>query len=201
MTKTIGCYVRVSGKDQNEAGQRAEMERWLAGHQIDKASVRWFVDKKSGDNLARPSFAALERAIFMGEVDTVVCWKLDRLSRSIQDGINVLCDWCKRGLRVVSVTQQIDFNGTIGTMIASVLFGVAEMEQQNRRERQAAGIAVAKANGVYKGRAPGTTKAAPSRALALREKGLSIGEIATALGVSQNTVFVYLRRAKAQVVG
>jgi DNA invertase Pin-like site-specific DNA recombinase len=43
-----------------------------------------------------------------------VTYKLDRMCRSLRDGINVLSDWCDKGLRVVSVTQQIDFNGTVG---------------------------------------------------------------------------------------
>jgi DNA invertase Pin-like site-specific DNA recombinase len=73
----------------------------------------------------------------------------------------VLADWCDRGLRVVSITQQIDFNGTLGKMLAAVLLGVAEMEQETRRERQAVGIAVAKKCGVYLGRKPGTSKAKP----------------------------------------
>ena len=53
-------------------------------------------------------------AIFAGDVGTVVTYKLDRLNRSLRDGINVLCERCDKGLRVVSVTQQIDFNGTVG---------------------------------------------------------------------------------------
>jgi len=122
---------------------------------------------------------------------------LDRLSRSLRDGINVLCEWCDKGLRVVSVTQQIDFNGTVGKMLAAVLLGIGQMEQETRRERQAAGIAVAKRIGKYRGRKPGTTKAKPARALKLREKGLSAEEIANSLGVSRNTVFVYFRKAKA----
>ena len=65
--------------------------------------VQWFTDKETGDNLDRKAFRKLQEAIFNGEVKTVVCWKLDRLSRSLRDGINVLCDWCDRGLRVVSV--------------------------------------------------------------------------------------------------
>jgi DNA invertase Pin-like site-specific DNA recombinase len=126
-----------------------------------------------------------------------VVYKLDRLSRSLRDGINVLSDWCDRGLRVVSVTQQIDFNGTLGKMLAAVLLGIAEMEQETRRERQAAGIAVAKKQAKYRGRKPGTTKAKPKRALTLRDKGLNAEEIAKSLGVSRNTVFRYLRTAKS----
>ena len=63
----------------------------------------------------------------------MVLWKLDRLSRNLRDGLNVLIDWCDRGLRVVSTTQQIDFNGSLGKMLAAVLLGVAEMEQETRR--------------------------------------------------------------------
>jgi DNA invertase Pin-like site-specific DNA recombinase len=73
------------------------------------------VDKgKSGDNLKRPAFDQLQAAVFAGEVGTIVTYKLDRLSRSLRDGINVLGEWCDKGLRVVSVAQQIDFNGTVG---------------------------------------------------------------------------------------
>jgi DNA invertase Pin-like site-specific DNA recombinase len=196
--KNLACYVRVSTVGQNEAGQRAEIERWLTGNGIASRSVRWYVDKgKSGDNLQRPAFEQMQTAVFAGEVGTVVTYKLDRLSRSLPDGINVLCEWCDKGLRVVSVTQQIDFNGTIGKMLAAVLLGIAEMEQETRRERQAAGIAVAKKEGKYHGRQPGTTKVKPERALKLREKGLSVEEIAASLKVSRNTVFRYFREASA----
>ncbi len=105
----------------------------------------------------------------------------------------MLADWCDRGLRVVSVTQQINFNGATGKMLAAVLLGVAEMEQETRRERQAAGIAVAKEHGVYRGRHRGTTKAKPKRAAELRAKGLAHAEIAAALGVSRRTVQRYLQ--------
>lgn len=195
-TKSVAAYVRVSTTGQNESGQRAEIERWLNGNGIKAEQVRWFIDKKSGDNLKRPAFLELQAAMFAGEVGTIVVYKLDRLSRSLRDGINTLCEWCDRGLRVVSVTQQIDFNGTLGKMLAAVLLGIAEMEQETRRERQAAGIAAAKRKGVYLGRRPGTTKASPKRAAKLRAKGLTAAEIAKSLGVSVPTVFVYLRKAR-----
>ncbi|MDB5352391.1 MAG: hin 6 [Planctomycetota bacterium] len=93
---------------------------------------------------------------------------------------------------MVVVTQQIDLGGAVGRMVASVLFGLAEIELEYRRERQAAGIAVAKRRGAYHGRQKGTTKAKPGRARQLRDQGLSVAEIAKALAVSDRSVFRYL---------
>src|SRR5262249_62214361 len=120
-----------------------------------------FEAEETGGTLRRPAFDGLEKAIFAGTVKTVVVWKLDRLSRRQRDGVDLLADWCERGVRVVAVTQQIDLSGAVGRMVASVLFGLAEIESEYRRERQAAGIAVAKERGVYRGRRRGTTEAAP----------------------------------------
>jgi DNA invertase Pin-like site-specific DNA recombinase len=197
VTNSVAAYVRVSTVGQNEAAQRAAIENWLMGNGIDPTSVRWYTDKKTGDNLKRPGFEKLQADVFAGKVGTVVVYKLDRLSRKLREGINTLFDWCEPGLRVATVTQQIDFNGTMGKMLAAVLLAIAEMEQEPRRERQAAGIAVAKKEGKCRRRKPGTSKAKPERALQLQVKGLTAEEIATALGVARNTVFVYLRQAKA----
>ena len=106
--------------------------------------------------------------------------------------MSLLADWCERGIRVMVVTQQIDLSGAVGRMVASVLFGLAEIEWEYRRERQAAGIVVAKARGVYQGRRKGTTQAPPTRACELRDRGLSVREISNALGVSERTVLRYL---------
>jgi DNA invertase Pin-like site-specific DNA recombinase len=184
---TTAVYLRVSTTEQNEAGQRAEIERWLAGNGI--MDVEWYLDRQTGDNLDRPAFKRLQTAVFNGQVKTIVVWKLDRLARSLRDGINVLCDWCDKGLRVVSVTQQIDFAGALGKMLAAVLLGIAEMEQQTRRERQRAGINVAKARGVYRGRKPGAVAIDAARVQELRTKGLSPAEIQDYLGISRASVY------------
>jgi DNA invertase Pin-like site-specific DNA recombinase len=117
---------------------------------------------------------------------------LDRISRRLRDGINLLADWCDRGVRVVSITQAIDLNGPEGRMIGAVMLGLAEIELEFRAERQAAGIGV-KRKGVYRGRQKGTTKPKPQRAAELRAKGLKLGEIAQALGTSRRTVQRYLQ--------
>ena len=119
-------------------------------------------------------------------------WKLDRIARSLKEGVNVLADWCQRGVRVIAITQQIDLSGPVGNLIASLLFGIAEIELHHSKERQAIGIALAKKRGVYTGRRQGTTKAAPARARALRKRKLTVLEIAQALGVKERTVYNYL---------
>ena len=185
-------YIRTSTAGQNQASQTREINRWLKGNGINPKSVEWFRDKSTGNNLDRPAFKSLQAAIFAGEVATVVIYKLDRLSRSLRDGITTLCEWLDRKVRVVSVTQQLDFAGATGQLIASTLFAVAQMEQETRRERQAAGIAAAKERGVYEGRKQGTTKGKPARAATLRERGLTDSEIAQSMGVSRRTVQRYL---------
>ena len=76
------------------------------------------------------------------------------------------------------------------------MFGIAEIELQHTRERQAAGIALARKRGVYTGRRPDTTKAAPARAKALRKQKLTVPEIAQALGVKERTVYNYLSNGR-----
>ena len=190
--KSIACYTRVSTVDQTGAAQRAEIEKWLDNNGIQPERVVWYEDKETGATLRRPAFEKLQRDIFNGRISTVVIWKLDRLSRNLRDGINVLADWADRGLKVVSITQQLEFNGTLGKMLATLLFGLAEMDLSNIRERQRAGIDAARKRGVYKGRQPGSSKADATRARKLRDKGNTISEIASALNVSERTVFRYL---------
>ena len=188
----IACYCRVSSARQKTDSQKPEIQRWLDGGGIDPSAVEWFEDKETGRTLKRPAFERLQKAVFAGRVKTVVVWKLDRISRRQRDGVDLLADWCEHGVRVVAVTQQIDLSGAVGRMVASVLFGLAEIESEYRRERQAAGIAVAKERGVYRGRQRGTTKALPGHAQNLRDRGLSVQEIAKVLGVSRRTAFRYL---------
>lgn len=196
---TIACYVRVSSSRQKDDSQRAEIQKWLEANGIDKKQVEWYSDKESGRTTKRPEFDRLQRDIFSGKVKTVVLWKLDRLSRRLVDGVKILSEWADRGLKIVVVTQQLEFNGAVGRLVAALLMGLAEIEWEYRKERQTAGIEVAKKNGVYKGRQKGTTKGKPKRAKVLRDNGMTAPEIANALNVSERTVFRYLGTETAQV--
>ena len=188
----IGVYLRVSTKDQDTRSQRAEIERYIKANGIADDLVTWYEDQETGTTLKRPEFDRLQGDIFAGKVRTVIVWKLDRLSRNLRDGVNVLADWAEKGLKIVVVTQQLELNGVIGRTIAALLLGLAEIEHGHIKERQKAGIAAAKARGAYKGRQPGARKASPERARALASKGNTPAEIAAALGISRRTVMRYL---------
>ena len=165
----IGVYIRVSSHSQKSDSQHAEIRRWLTAHGHDLETVQWFEDTETGATLTRSGLIRLQEAIFAGTVKMVVVWKLDRIARSMREGINTLSRWCELGVRVVSVTQQIDLSGTVGHLVAGVLFAIAEIELQHVKERQTVGIALAKQRGVYKGRKHGATKAKPQRARELRD--------------------------------
>jgi DNA invertase Pin-like site-specific DNA recombinase len=197
---SVAAYIRVSTRRQNDDGQRAEVKKWLDANGIDPTKVEWYCDKESGTTMRRPEFDRLQTDIFHGKVKTVVLWKLDRLSRRLMDGITTLADWSEKKLRIVVVTQQLDFNGSVGQMIAALLLGLAQIENEYRKERQAAGIEQAKKRGVYKGRANGTLKGNPGRVVELRDKGLTAQEISTALGISLRTVWRYMGQGKKEAV-
>ena len=187
----IACYCRVSTQHQKNDSQKAEIKNWLKANRL--SGAQWYEDKESGTTTNREAFNQLQEDIFAGTIKTVIVWKLDRISRQLRDGINIMAEWCDKGVRVISITQNIDLNGAMGRMLASVMFGLAEIEMEYRRERQAAGIAVAKKKRVYKGRKKGTTKGKPARAKELKIKGLKIEEIANAMNLSKRTILRYLQ--------
>jgi DNA invertase Pin-like site-specific DNA recombinase len=203
MCKPTAAYLRISSKGQRHDSQREVVTQWLTANGYDLDQVEWYVDTESGRKMSRPEFDRLNRDIFAGTVKNVVVFKVDRIARRLREGLDILCDWCDRGVRFVSVTQQIDVNGTVGRMVTAMLLGLAELEWEYRRERQAGGIKVKKradrgkplAERTYQGRKPGTTKAKPKRAAELRAKGLSVDEIAMSLGVSRRTAWRYISQS------
>lgn len=188
---TVAVYVRVSTLDQEKglASQEKAIAAYLAGHGF--SQVIWYRDRLSGKDTRRPAFQRLQKDIFAGKVRTVVCWKLDRLSRSMRDGVCVLTDWLERGVRVVAVSQQFDFSGSVGQLVAGVLFAVAQMERENLRENTKRGMAAAKARGVRIGK----PRSLPVGSIVQQIRGgQSIGAIAKAMGVSRQGIYSALSR-------
>ena len=89
----IGAYIRVSSHTQKTDSQKAEVKKWLKGNGHNLRTVKWFEDRETGSTMKRAALNDLQAAIFSGDIKTVVVWKLDRLARSQQEGINVLYEF------------------------------------------------------------------------------------------------------------
>jgi DNA invertase Pin-like site-specific DNA recombinase len=93
------------------------------------------------------------------EGDTVVVWKLDRLSRSLKDVLHIMERIAKAGAGFRSVTENIDTTTPAGRMMMQMVGSFAEFERAMIRERTSAGIAAARAEGRVGGRRPKLTAA------------------------------------------
>lgn len=189
--KKVAAYCRVSTYDQEKGLQSQEkaLRDYCNNHGFE--NLVWYKDKISGSKIDRPAFNKLQKAIFDGKINTVVVWKLDRLSRSLKDGINILTDWLEKDVRIIATSQQLDFSGAVGQMIASVLFAVAAMERENLRENTKRGIAAARARGVKLGKRP---KLFAKDIVPLLQDGFSIARVSRKLGKTRQAVYDALKR-------
>jgi DNA invertase Pin-like site-specific DNA recombinase len=198
MSKAVALYVRVSTVDKQTKGLRSQedaLREYCKNHNL--TNIKIYKDKMTGSKINRPQLQKLQQDIFLGKISAVICWKLDRLSRSLKDGINLLVDWLDRDIRVIAVSQQFDFNGSVGKLIASVLLGIAEMERQNIRENIVRGMNNAKKQGKkIGGKKP---KLFANDIQKLKRQGLNMTEIAKQLGVSRQACYLALKRMKKVV--
>ncbi len=192
--KYTAIYVRVSTLKQGSGldSQEASILEYCRNHGITNYKV--YEDRQTGSNLDRPSLKKLQNDIFRGRVDTVVVWKLDRLSRSLKDGINLLVDWLEQDIRVIAIAQNFDLSGAVGRMIMSLLLGIAEMERQNIRENIVRGLQRARQKGVLLGGS--VPQYNYDEIISLKSQGMSVSGIARHLNCSRQTVYTALKQTK-----
>lgn len=136
----IAAYTRVSTVLQAEANgtaaQRAAIERWLDGK-----GARWFEDAGiSGKSTDRPQWQALLAAVRAGEVDTVVVYSFTRASRSLADLSAWVKEMVKRGVRVVSIKEQVDVSTPTGRLMVNLIGCIGEWEREMTAEKASDGI-------------------------------------------------------------
>lgn len=143
-------YVRVSSKDQNEARQIKAMEE--AG--VEKI----FQDKQSGKDFNRTEYQNMISSLYEG--DTLIIHSIDRLGRNYEEIIEqwriitkeIRANIIVQDMPLLNTEQTKDLTGTlIADIVLQLLSYVAQKERENIRERQMEGIAIAKAQGKYKG--------------------------------------------------
>lgn len=145
-------YLRVSTSDQNLESQRMELLTYASAKGL--GMPREFTDVLSGAKRDRPGLDALLAAAKAGEVDTILCVKLDRMARSLGHFAEIVATLERCGVALVCTSQGIDTSksNACGRLQMNVLSAVAEFERELIRERTRAGLAVARASGKTLGR-------------------------------------------------
>lgn len=171
-------YARVSSMGQSLEVQEQQLR--AAGCE------KLFAEKRSGTSAeGRDQLqAALE---WVREGDVLVVTRLDRLARSIVDLRRIIDRLSAKGVGFRCLQQgAIDTTTSEGRLMLNILASFAEFEVEIRRERQADGIAKAKARGRYKGRPPAIDRATIA---ALEAEGLGATAIAKRLGIGRASVY------------
>lgn len=182
-------YVRVSTADQNEARQIKAMQ--------EDGVEKIYMDKQSGKDFNRSEYQRMIAELHPG--DTLVIHSIDRLGRNYEE---IKEQWRKitkevkaniivRDMPLLNTEQTKDLTGTlIADIVLELLSYVAQRERENIRKRQAEGIAIAKAQGKYKG---GKPKGIDERLLAenivkYRRGEITKSQFSSIMGISRPTL-------------
>ena len=137
-------YIRISTADQNIARQEVLMR--------ELGVENMFIDRMSGKNTNRPE---LQRMLsFVREGDTVIVESISRFARNTRDLLDLVEQLTLKQVEFVSKKEAIDTTTPTGKFMLTVFGAVAELEREYILQRQKEGIAIAKEQGMYKGRKP-----------------------------------------------
>ena len=180
-------YARVSSTEQN-------LDRQLKSL-TDAGCEKIYCDKQSGKDFERKEYQKMVDEL--KEDDVVYLHSLDRLGRNYD---MIIEEWRKitrkanivvLDMPLLDTTAGKDLTGKfIADLVLQILSYVAESERQNIKKRQAEGIAIAKAKGIYKGRPTETNFELFEKLKISYENGeITITEMAKELGVSRGKIY------------
>ena len=183
-------YARVSTPEQDLTPQLDALR--------EAGCERIFTDKASGAKASRIGLADALSHVRPGDV--LVVWKLDRLGRTMKGLVDLAADLEARSIGLRSLTDGIDAAGTAGKLVFHIMAAMAEMERDLNRERTTAALIVARRQGRVGGRKSVMTPKRLEAARALLVSGMSMREIAPAIGVSVPTLYRHLPTPEQQVI-
>jgi DNA invertase Pin-like site-specific DNA recombinase len=182
-------YSRVSTDDQNLDLQTDDLNK--AGCE------KIFSDVASG---AKSERVGLAQAVeFARKGDVIVCWKLDRLGRSLQHLIETVKKLDAKGVGFRSLRESIDTNTPGGKLVFHLFGALAEFERDLIRERTGAGLASARARGRLGGRPKVVNSKKAKMVATMHADPLhSVPEICDTLGISKATFYRHLKSQRVE---
>ena len=196
-------YMRVSSVDQNVERQRQELIRWGI---VEK---HIYTDKVSGRDFNRPSYQSVRKKLKKGDV--LVVKSIDRLGRNYEEIQNewryivkeLKADIVIIDMPILDTRTNKDLIGTlISDIVLQLLSYVAQAEREFNHQRQAEGIAIARANGKHLGRPRKPYPADFDTCLKLwRDEHITFQEMAVRLGISEGELRWLIRRKNKELNG
>ena len=148
--KKIIIYTRVSTKDQNTESQILKLKEYCKNHNYQVVAI--FEDTGTGKNTKRENYQKLLNEIHLKSFDILLIWKLDRLSRSLEDLLKISELLNSKNIDLVSYDGAIDTSSPMGKMIYQIMGVFAEFQRNLIVENVKAGMERAKAKGIKIGR-------------------------------------------------
>lgn len=182
-------YVRVSTQEQNTIRQEALMES-LGVNEV-------YIDRMSGKSADRPELKKLMEYVRKG--DTVIVESISRFARNTRDLLELVERLTAKGVEFVSKKEAIDTTTPSGKFMLTIFGAVAELEREYILQRQQEGIAIAKTQGVYKGRKPIQRPEFPQVAALWREGRITAVEAMRRLDMKPRTFYRRVKDFSAQV--
>lgn len=185
-------YARVSSASQNLTAQKKAL--------TESGANKVYSEKVSGKSMDRKQLDRLLKELKKG--DTLIVTKMDRIARNVREGIDFIESLNSNGVTLHVLNMGIFDNTPTSKLIQNILLSVADWEREIILERQREGIALAKANGKYKGRKPKYTKQHKGleHALELFENRttnkLTVKEIEDITNISKSTIYRAVRENK-----
>lgn len=189
-------YTRISTDKQSHDSQLHELRDYCLRRGW--REVKEFSDIVSGAKFTRAGLDALMGEVRRGSVEVVVCFKLDRLGRSLAHLAQICAELAAHGVALVCTSQGIDTSdrNPAGRLQLGVLMAVAEFERSIIQERVAAGLRAARARGVRLGRRA-TLGQHEERVRELLAAGMGVRAIARELGLPVGSAHKVVRAVKA----
>jgi len=181
----VAIYMRVSTDDQTNENQRIRLEET-----VNKRG--WFLvdtyqDQESGAKRSRPGLNQMLKNARVGKFDLVLVTKVDRISRSLQDLLEIAAKLSEYNVSLSFTDQPIDISSSMGRAFFQILGTFAEFERSMNIKRTKAGIRRVRREGKRVGRPP-LHHETRKKILRLRDEGKSIRMISKETGLSIGAV-------------
>jgi len=151
----VGIYVRVSTKEQTTLNQELKLKEYCERNDLEVYKV-YRDEGVSGSKTSRPELNKLLEDMRNKEFDCVVVWKFDRLGRSTKHLLQLIEEMKNKGIRLISIEQNIDTSTSMGKFFFTILSGIAELEREMIRERIKLGLERVRKEGKTLGRRKGS---------------------------------------------